>query len=40
MIARQIALRHGGDIQVESVENEGTVFRFDFEECTCVEDFI
>lgn len=40
MIARQIALRHGGDIQVESVENEGTVFHFDFEECTCVEDFI
>lgn len=40
MIARQIALRHGGDIQVESIEQEGTIFRFDFEECTCVEDFI
>ncbi|HBI60335.1 MAG TPA: hypothetical protein DDY31_03835 [Lachnospiraceae bacterium] len=40
MIARQIALRHDGDIQVESVEQEGTIFRFDFEECTCVEDFI
>ncbi len=40
MIAKQIALRHGGDIQVESVENEGTIFRFAFEECTCVEDFI
>jgi len=40
MIARQIALRHGGDIQVESVKDEGTIFRFVFEECTCVEDFV
>lgn len=40
MIAKQIALRHDGDIQVESAEQEGTVFRFSFEECTCVEDFI
>lgn len=39
MIARQIALRHGGDITVESKVMEGTTFYFSFEECTCVEDF-
>ena len=37
MIARQIALRHGGDIQVESQEGEGTAFLFSFEECS-IED--
>lgn len=40
MIAKQIALRHDGDIQVESEEGIGTVFLFSFEECTCIEDFM
>lgn len=40
MIAKQIALRHDGDIQVESEPGKGTVFYFTFEECTCVEDFM
>ncbi len=31
MIARQIALRHGGDIEVESRLGEGTAFRFHFQ---------
>ena len=39
MIARQIALRHGGDIQVDSVLQKGTAFTFAFDECTCAEDF-
>lgn len=39
MIAKQIALRHGGDIGVQSVFGEGTVFDFSFEECTCLEEF-
>lgn len=39
MIAKQIALRHGGDIQVDSELQKGTAFIFAFEECTCVEDF-
>jgi len=39
MIARQIALRHGGDITVESREGEGATFYFDFEECTSTEEF-
>lgn len=39
MIAKQIALRHGGDIEVQSVLNEGSVFSFSFEECTCVDEF-
>ena len=40
MIVKQIALRHGGDIQVESEAGQGTTFSFAFEECTCVEDFM
>lgn len=39
MIARQIALRHGGDISVESEEGVGTTFYFDFEECTSTEEY-
>ena len=39
MIAKQIALRHGGDIRVDSEVQKGTTFYFAFEECTCVEDF-
>lgn len=39
MIAKQIALRHGGDICVDSEVQKGTTFYFAFEECTCVEDF-
>ncbi len=34
MIAKQIALRHDGDISVESQPGEGTVFGFSFIECS------
>lgn len=34
MIAKQIALRHGGDISVESRLGEGTTFFFEFMECS------
>ena len=37
MIAKQIALRHDGDISVESQPDEGTTFTFEFTECS-VED--
>lgn len=37
MIAKEIALRHDGEIQVESTEGEGTSFLFSFEECS-IED--
>lgn len=37
MIAKQIALRHGAEIHVESVAGEGTTFSFSFEECSIEE---
>ena len=37
MIAKQIALRHGGDIRVESHVGEGTTFYFMFTSCS-IED--
>lgn len=40
MIAKQIALRHGGDIRVESTPGKGAAFYFDFAECTDVEGYI
>lgn len=39
MIAKQIALRHGGDIRVESEPGTGTVFYFSFEELTVMEEY-
>ncbi|MCH5267256.1 MAG: HAMP domain-containing histidine kinase [Lachnospiraceae bacterium] len=39
MIARQIALRHGGDIQVDSKLQEGTIFSFSFEELTSFDGY-
>lgn len=40
MIAKQIALRHGGDIKVKSEPEKGTIFYFAFEECKSVEEFV
>lgn len=39
MIARQIALRHGSDIQVDSKPEEGTVFSFSFERLTSFDEY-
>lgn len=39
MIAKQIALRHGSDIKVESELEKGTKFSFEFEECTSMEEY-
>ena len=39
MIARQIALRHDSDIQVESKEGQGTAFVFTFAELTDTTQF-
>lgn len=39
MIAKQIALRHGGNLSVESEEGKGTTFSFSFEECTSIEEY-
>ena len=37
MSAEQIALRHGGDVSVESEEGVGTAFFFRFPECSIEE---
>ena len=39
MIAKQIASRHGSDINVQSEVGKGTKFSFSFEECTAMEDY-
>lgn len=39
MIARQIALRHGGEIRVESEQGKGSTFFFEFEELTSMEEY-
>ncbi|MBU5478585.1 HAMP domain-containing histidine kinase [Eubacterium sp. MSJ-13] len=39
MIAKQIALRHGSEIKVQSEVGKGTKFSFSFEECTAMEDY-
>lgn len=39
MIAKQIALRHGADIGVQSKPQEGAVFSFSFEEITSFDEY-
>ena len=39
MIAKQIALRHGCDIMVESEIEQGTKFAFEFEECVSMDEY-
>ena len=39
MIAKQIALRHGCDIIVESEIEQGTKFAFEFEECVSMDEY-
>ena len=39
MIAKQIAVRHGSDIMVESREGEGSAFCFSFDECESTEGY-
>lgn len=39
MIAKQIVLRHQGEIRVESEEKKGSCFYFTFAECTDVEKY-
>ena len=39
MIAKQIILRHGGDVEVQSVTGEGTTFTFTFMELTSLEEY-
>lgn len=39
MIAKQIAMRHGSDIKVQSEPGKGTKFSFSFYECTAMDDY-
>ena len=39
MIAKQIILRHGGDVEVQSVPGEGPTFTFTFMELTSLEEY-
>lgn len=39
MIARQIALKHGGELTVQSEKEHGTTFSFVFDECTSMEGY-
>ncbi len=39
MIARQIALKHGGTVSVQSEKGRGTKFTFVFDECTSMEEY-
>lgn len=39
MIAKQIALKHNGDIKVQSIKDVGTTFSFEFDECVELEKF-
>ena len=39
MIAKQIAMRHGSDIEVHSELGKGTKFSFSFDECTIMDDY-
>ncbi len=39
MIARQIALKHSGELTVQSEKGKGTTFFFVFDECTSMEEY-
>ncbi|HBA97031.1 MAG TPA: hypothetical protein DCZ23_02885 [Lachnospiraceae bacterium] len=39
MIAKQISLKHGGELAVQSEKGHGTVFSFVFDECTSMEGY-
>ncbi|MCI5587605.1 MAG: HAMP domain-containing histidine kinase [Lachnospiraceae bacterium] len=39
MIAKQIALKHDGEIKVDSKEGVGTTFSFEFDECVELDEF-
>ena len=39
MIAKQISLKHDGELAVQSEKGHGTVFFFIFDECTSMEDY-
>lgn len=39
MIAKQISLKHGGELAVDSEQGKGTTFLFVFDECTSMEGY-